>query len=146
MPLVLRPRRPARELGLWPKIGNEIGPTRKIGKKKDFPLISYFGLLFSSFPGGAYFRICFVSYFGPKAQNLFSSRPSGSQPWFAHCSCCLKVYSSIQELLEFLLEFRDAISLRVSRTSCYNILSSSAKWWFSLRMIWGFWGPGVRTS
>ena len=23
--------------------------------------------------------------------------------------------------------------------------SSSAKWWFSLRMIWGFWGPGFRT-
>ena len=26
------------------------------------------------------------------------------------------------------------------------ILSNSAKWWFSLRMIWGFWGPGFRTS
>ena len=24
--------------------------------------------------------------------------------------------------------------------------SSSAKWWFSLLMIWGFWGPGVQTS
>ena len=24
--------------------------------------------------------------------------------------------------------------------------SNSAKWWFSLRMIWGFWGPGFRTS
>ena len=25
-------------------------------------------------------------------------------------------------------------------------LSSSAKWWFSLLMIWGFWGLGVQTS
>ena len=25
-------------------------------------------------------------------------------------------------------------------------LLSSAKWWFSLRMIWAFWGPGFRTS
>ena len=24
--------------------------------------------------------------------------------------------------------------------------SSSAKWWFSLRMVWGFWRPGFRTS
>ena len=24
--------------------------------------------------------------------------------------------------------------------------SNNAKWWFSLRMIWGFWGPGFRTS
>ena len=24
--------------------------------------------------------------------------------------------------------------------------SSSAKWWFSLLMFWGFWGPGVQTS
>ena len=37
------------------------------------------GLFFSSFLCGAYFRTYFVSYFGPKAQNLFSSRPSGSQ-------------------------------------------------------------------
>ena len=26
------------------------------------------------------------------------------------------------------------------------LLSSSAKWWFSLLMIWSFWGPGVQTS
>ena len=25
-------------------------------------------------------------------------------------------------------------------------ISSSAKWWFSLLMIWGFWGPGVQIS
>ena len=24
--------------------------------------------------------------------------------------------------------------------------SNSAKWWFSLRMIWSFWGPGFQTS
>ena len=41
--------------------------------------IPIFGLFFSYCRGGAYFRAYFVSYFGPKAQNLCSSRPSGSQ-------------------------------------------------------------------
>ena len=41
-------------------------------------------MFFSYFPGGTYFRTYFVSYFGPKAQNLFSSRPSGSQFYENH--------------------------------------------------------------
>ena len=40
--------------------------------------ILFLELFFSYFPGGTYFRTHFVSHFGPKAQNLFPSRPSGS--------------------------------------------------------------------
>ena len=38
-----------------------------------------FRLYFSHFHPGTYFGTYLVFYFGPKARNLFSSRPSGSQ-------------------------------------------------------------------
>ena len=49
-------------------------------KSRENPI---FGLFFSYFHSGTYFRTYLISYFGPKARNLFSSRPSESQLWTA---------------------------------------------------------------
>ena len=55
------------------KTGKKYPKNRKSGEN------SILGLLFSYFHSGTYFGTYLVSYFGPKAQNLFSSRPFGSQ-------------------------------------------------------------------
>ena len=64
------------------EIGLEIGPDQKSGKKQpkqrksgEDPVLG----CFFYFLGGTYFRTYFVSYFGPKARNLFCSRPPGLQ-------------------------------------------------------------------
>ena len=98
--LVLRSRWPGTKWvsGLRAKIGNqvgpEIGPRMTIGKQIgpeigfsiDFQFLGYFSLIsyigtysFSYFHSGTYFGTYLVSYFGPKARNLLSTRPPGSQ-------------------------------------------------------------------
>ena len=66
------------------RAGKQIGP--EIGFSRDFlfcglfSLTSYFGTyLFSDCHSGTHFGTYLVSYFGPKARNLLSTRPSGSQ-------------------------------------------------------------------
>ena len=47
---------------------------KKIAQNWIFPWFPVFGLIFSCFRSGTYFRTYLVSYFGPKARKLFSSR------------------------------------------------------------------------
>ena len=54
------------------KIGKNNPEIGNLGK-------SYFWAFLFYFHSGTYFGTYLVSYFGPKARNLFSSRPSGSQ-------------------------------------------------------------------
>ena len=64
------------------QIGPELGPRMKIGKPKNnigFSPDFLFSCSLSYFHSGTYFRTCLFTYFGSRARNLFSSRPSGLQ-------------------------------------------------------------------
>ena len=56
---------------------------------------------------------------------------------------CRKVSKRLLALLD---DFWRLLPCAKSVEKCRTCFSSSAKWWFSLRMIWDFWGLGVRTS
>ena len=81
---------------LWPKVGKQKGPeidpgmkigqnSPKIGNQRN---ILFWGAILAVLAFWDLFRDLFVSYFGPKARNLFSSRPSGSQ-------CFMTMYIAI---------------------------------------------------
>ena len=116
-------------MGLWPEIGNELGPEigpveigkqkkqHKIGNRGEDPIL---GLFFSYLSGGTYF----VSYFRPKAQNRLSSTPSGSQVWYHFASVLLAISGSnclcilgSPEPIEDLKEMRGRKARLQSRTN-----------------------------